>query len=99
MDWQTEQKLKEEANQATANAKYADQRSGIGLDQGQVGGPMSLQTPGRDSLRNRVEAKLNRANGEARKVELLHELQHLLQKNPEVARILDLLDEDLLRGV
>lgn len=88
MDWQTEQKLKEEAKNAEVQYGKA-----------QVGGLGSIHTPCRDSLQNRVEAKLNRANGEARKVELLHELQHLLQKNPEVARILDLLDEDLLRGV
>ncbi len=65
---------------------------------GSIGGRNSLDEPARVPLQERVEMQLNRANRDARKVERLHELQHLLQKNPDVARILDLMDGDLLRG-
>lgn len=45
------------------------------------------------SLRQRIKSQLRRAQDEARKENALHELEYLLDKNPEVARILDLLDQ------
>jgi len=49
--------------------------------------------PARESLLGRIRNQRSRAQMEARRMEHLFELEHLLEKNPEVARILDLLDE------
>ena len=49
--------------------------------------------PCRPSLQERVGMDLDRARRESRKREHLEELAHLLAKNPEMARILDLLDD------
>ena len=69
-------------------AKIQAQSSILGC--GQVGAGLSeAAQPG---LRERVAMNLNRAQQEARRSDVLHELQYLLDKNPEVARILDLLE-------
>ena len=47
-------------------------------------------------LRDRLQGQIYRADKESRRVEGLRELDYLLEKNPEVARILDLLD--LIQG-
>ena len=52
-----------------------------------------LQEPCRDNLRNRVERQMCDAARAGRKAERLAELGMLLDKNPEVARILDLIEE------
>lgn len=63
------------------------------------GGTMGLKSdrcadqPNRPSLRERVHSQLYRAEKEARQVSKLEELRWLLDKNPDVARILDLLEE------
>ena len=57
------------------------------------GGVMGLQEPMRDSLRNRVERQMCDAARAGRKADRLAELGMLLDKNPEVARILDLIEE------
>ncbi len=49
--------------------------------------------PKRLSLSESVASQLYRAEREARKLQLLGELKYLLDKNPEVARILDLIEE------
>lgn len=47
----------------------------------------------RASLRERVSDQLYRARSESGKCSRLEELTFLLEKNPEVARILDLIEE------
>lgn len=64
---------------------------------GQLGGaaaldPTTRDRPVRDSLQNRVGARINRLLRDGREAERLKELQSLLEKNPDLARILDLLD-------
>lgn len=49
--------------------------------------------PARPNLRERIASDLRRAGRERLKYERLAELQHLLEKHPDVARILDLLEE------
>ena len=43
-------------------------------------------------LRDRISSRARRAGNEAIRAENLKELQYLLDKNPEVARILELLE-------
>ena len=43
-------------------------------------------------LAQRIRTQLRRSETEAFRAEQLRELEHLLDKNPEVARILDLLE-------
>lgn len=49
--------------------------------------------PELSGIRDRVAHRLDRAWRESRKADRLQELAMLLQKNPEVARILDLIEE------
>lgn len=49
--------------------------------------------PARTSLTERVASDLYRAIRESRRSHKLEELKYLLEKNPEVARILDLMEE------
>lgn len=58
-----------------------------------IGGTLRGDLPARESLLGRIRNQRSRAQMEARRMEHLFELEHLLEKNPEVARILDLLDE------
>lgn len=46
----------------------------------------------RPSLAERVTTQISRARREARQLDRLSELRYLLEKNPEVARILDLME-------
>jgi len=53
----------------------------------------------RASLRERVLMDLAKARRESRKLERLSELEYLLDKNPDIARILDLIEDvRALRG-
>lgn len=58
---------------------------------GELRGPWSA-VEARQSLAERIASQLDRSGREARKLEALNELSFLLQKNPEVARILDLME-------
>lgn len=49
--------------------------------------------PCRPGIRERVGSQLRESNRQLEKAGRLNELAFLLDKNPEVARILDLLDE------
>lgn len=85
---QAEKQLKQ---QAEMNAQFAQSNGAA------IGGYASPpQEPCRAGILDRVQNDLNRASREARKLEQLHELSLLLQKNPEVARILDLIE--MVRG-
>ncbi len=58
-----------------------------------IGGYAGLDSePLRESLTGRFRNRLHRHQREGRKADQLGELLHLLEKNPEVARILDLVD-------
>lgn len=70
----------------------AHQDAGYGTLGGMAPNTMSGMDPRRPSLMESVESQLHRATGEARKADQLRELQYLLQKNPDVARILDLIE-------
>lgn len=70
---------------------------------GKVGGPyennMAKNTtepwddkPVTSSLRERIHLQSHRAQVESRRADQLSELEYLLDKHPEIARILDLLD-------
>ena len=50
------------------------------------------QMPCKSSLRDRIASRARHAARESRHAENLKELQYLLDKNPEVARILELLE-------
>lgn len=48
--------------------------------------------PVQEGLTERFRSNLRRVNREKRKADRLEELVYLLEKNPEIARILDLVD-------
>lgn len=52
--------------------------------------------PRREDLHSQVKRKLAAAREQSRKTEVLAELQFLLERNPEIARILDLVE--IVRG-
>lgn len=60
---------------------------------GQIGTNGLYDEPCRASLRERVDSQLHRARREKIKAERLEELQYLLEKYPDIARILDLIEE------
>lgn len=76
-------KLAYEASQIQTQGHCADSTSGL------IGNPM----PSRVGIRERVNAQLHRAQQESNRASRLHELAYLLEKNPEIARILDLVEE------
>lgn len=61
--------------------------------------PQQCGEPMRETLTRRIDSRLYRAEKESRNNERLRELRYLLNKHPEIARILDLLDADLLQGL
>lgn len=56
-------------------------------------GSAGLSEPMRDNLQQRVASQTRRAQRESRKANKLSELQYLLDKYPDFARILTLLEE------
>jgi hypothetical protein len=85
MTSEQEQKLKAMAEQQ----QYMSAGATLG---GQIATPM-VDEPSRASLRERVAMDLGRARRESRKLDRLSELEYLLGKNPEIARILDLIED------
>jgi 3-methyladenine DNA glycosylase/8-oxoguanine DNA glycosylase len=59
---------------------------------GQVGQGLAGNFAGQPGIRECVAQNLSRAQQEARRTDALYELQHLFEKHPDVARILDLLE-------
>ncbi len=49
--------------------------------------------PRRPGLRERLRTNLRFAREQVQKTEMMNELEYLLEKNPEVARILELMEE------
>lgn len=81
--------LREMEEVAKKQAAYEAEKAlrGMKSESGVLDGPCE---PG--TLR-RVESELNRARRESNRANRLEELQYLLHKNPDVARILDLMEE------
>jgi len=86
MTWEQEEKLKEmaQAQAKTTSTPYGAMLGGQALD---------YEPPCRTPLRERVAMDLRRAIQDSRKAKRLAELDGLLGKNPEIARILDLVEE------
>lgn len=87
------------------HAKYENEAKMQGqCGSGAIGGFANQtvgQTPdygARPGLLDRVSCQKEELFRQSRKIENLMELEGLLQRNPEVARILDLLDANILRG-
>ncbi len=76
-----------EKSKTEANQQYQAMCGQVGYG---LGG--ALAGPAQLGLRDRVAANLCRAQREAQLEGYLYELQRLLEKNPDVARILDLLE-------
>ena len=79
--------------QAKSDAEIINKRVSetIGLQMGGLIG--QSQTPMRAPLKERVAMRAAEARSRAHKADRLKELQHLLDKNPDVTRILELMDE------
>jgi len=60
--------------------------------QGMLGGREAMRT-GRPDIRERVSDQMHRAHADAQRATRLSELDHLLTKHPDVARILDLMED------
>ena len=79
------------------NEEYEKQREYESMAQAQCGQARTMglanDTPSRESVRSRVERKTREAVRAGRQAQQLAELGALLDKNPEVARILDLFEE------
>lgn len=75
----------------TLSAAAAQCRTEVQYGGGAMGG--ALNGPAMDNLMGRIASQCKRAQRSAMKAERLGELQYLLDKNPEVARILTLLEE------
>lgn len=85
-------------NQEEVNAKVASQYAYQNTAQAQTAGTTSggltgCDYPKRENLRERLNYRLVRAYRDADKLAKTQELAALLDKNPEVARILDLVEE------
>jgi hypothetical protein len=82
-------KLKQMAEQEAHSASS--------LSQGKVGGVYAIldvaQTPGRPRMRDRLDQRRADMERRSQQADKMRELVALLDKNPEVARILDLLEE------
>jgi hypothetical protein len=89
------QNAKQQAIEMEAKKRAYENQAKAGAPIEQTQGAMlnTYDQPCRTSLRDRIESQLNRARTESRKVERLDELAFLLSKNPDVARILDLLED------
>lgn len=86
-----EEQMKRDDVAAQLKAQQEYQRQTATIGGGALGGG-ALQC-GQPSLRERLSNRLYRAQEEARTADRLSELQYLLDKHPEVARILELLDQ------
>lgn len=72
-----------------------DMHTAAGIIGGALTGNAVQQQVCRASLTERIRERQMRAQSERGREERLAELSYLLEKNPDVARILDLLDIDV----
>lgn len=91
MDFATEQKMREEKLSAMCGGAATP----YGMAQTATLG-LAYDEPCRTPLRERVQSQLVRSHQEARKEQQLQELAQLLDENPKIARILDLIE--IVRG-
>lgn len=94
MDYANEAKLKQMATEQQTARAYDNTKCNVGS--GSLGGAMCMdqdKIPCRDPLIERVRSRFHRSASEGRKADRMNELLFLLEKNPEVARILDLVGE------
>ena len=73
------------------NSEHEQKLKAMAYEQAQMQGQCGM--PKRLTLRGRVSQRLDDAHRAARKADRLEELQMLLAKHPDVARILDLMEE------
>lgn len=93
MDYATEQKLKSAISQNQAQTPYPPTGGGDASQCGELRGlGRAVDDPCRQTLNERIASQLRRAQRESSNLSALGELQYLLEKNPETARILDLLE-------
>jgi hypothetical protein len=83
-----QEKLKAIAEQE-CNARLAHGNAGAAIGGLEYQQARSLAEP---TLRERIRNQRCRAQNESRRLEQLHELEYLLEKHPEVARILELME-------
>lgn len=79
----------EAANRAMKEAQSQQFTNQAGIGRAMTSEPFGCRTP----LRDRIYRQMEESNMQARKLERLSELAGLLEKNSEVARILDLLED------
>jgi hypothetical protein len=84
--------LIDEMNKRMAEGSGGNFRSGLGSKM-EFGAAQCGGTDTVSSLSDRIRNKRDRAVAEARKAVRLEELLDLFDKNPEVARMLDLVEE------
>lgn len=60
---------------------------------GMLGSQTAMTQACRTPLRDRIYRQMEESNMQARKLERLSELAGLLEKNPDIARILDLIED------
>ena len=68
------------------------------LMQAQCGCDVQTQTPDPPTFMERVRQNLEHSRKEMRRADNLSELQYLLEKNPDMARILELLELNQVLG-
>lgn len=85
-----EKMLKDAAYERPGHAGNQCQEQTTG---GMLGMDLDSNRPMRDGLRRRIEERIGRAEREQMKATRLYELRELLQKHPDVARILELMEE------
>lgn len=88
----------EEVNFAKSNSAFANLSTQTGMAGNQ--GAMGLKQDAaetRETLTGRIRDKMHRAQRESRNADQLRELTYLLDQNPVLARILDLMEEVGLR--
>jgi len=87
MDYDTSTPITERLAQQNRVLEQAEKMQAQGMV-----GRNETSEPAQESMRERFQYRLSRATREARSKERLEELLYLLDKNPEVARILELIE-------
>ena len=81
------------AKAVAAKEAQAAQSANMATAQGYAGGLLGCDKPYRSTLRDRLKWTIKSANDQNHKARKANELVALLEKNPEVARILELIEE------
>lgn len=81
--------LQEQAEKLASAQAY---NAKMNINTADLQGSCGTSEPMQEMLSQRFRTKLNRSKRENYRTHQIEELVHLLEKNPEVARILDLID-------